>query len=468
MTASDFIKESSNDVRATSHDATTSAELLESFFSSMNANPTEEKAKNLFQFFKFLPKIELHAHLNGCIRESTLFELARDRNVTLSSLLSEFKFDLLGPQQQSYQLEQRQRRSLTECFQIFKEISKCVTDLDAIYRITLEALEDFAEQNVAYLELRSTPKSLKRKISSGSSASSMCTKKEYIETILKAMEEFSTKEKERYDREVKNCKEQKAMDYPSVSLSSFVRLPLIPRLIISIDRSGSIDDAKEHTSLAIDFAKAKNPFVVGLDLSGDPMKNDFDCLKEQFQRVREFGLKTAIHCGEIPCCDNLEGCEDDLMRFAFREAHSIVSFKPDRLGHALLLPQTVIKELDEMEEKIPIECCPTSNVMTLELCSKSKGNLVEGLRIHPNLASWLSTGYPFSISTDDPGLFHTNSTRELILVLEAFDSNPVDLVQLVLRSVDHTFESECFKEILKHSMAEQIETIVKMMSALKN
>ena len=28
-----------------------------------------------------LPKIELHAHLNGCVRESTLLELARLRNL---------------------------------------------------------------------------------------------------------------------------------------------------------------------------------------------------------------------------------------------------------------------------------------------------------------------------------------------------------------------------------------------------
>ena len=34
-------------------------------------------------FCKRLPKVELHAHLNGSIRESTLVELARERNVQL-------------------------------------------------------------------------------------------------------------------------------------------------------------------------------------------------------------------------------------------------------------------------------------------------------------------------------------------------------------------------------------------------
>ena len=33
------------------------------------------------------PKVELHAHLNGCIRETTLFELAKERNVSCQSKL---------------------------------------------------------------------------------------------------------------------------------------------------------------------------------------------------------------------------------------------------------------------------------------------------------------------------------------------------------------------------------------------
>ena len=37
----------------------------------------------LYNFTKSLPKIELHAHLNGSIRQQTLIELASQRNVTL-------------------------------------------------------------------------------------------------------------------------------------------------------------------------------------------------------------------------------------------------------------------------------------------------------------------------------------------------------------------------------------------------
>jgi adenosine deaminase len=37
----------------------------------------------LYQALLRIPKAELHAHLNGCVRETTLFELAAARGVEL-------------------------------------------------------------------------------------------------------------------------------------------------------------------------------------------------------------------------------------------------------------------------------------------------------------------------------------------------------------------------------------------------
>ena len=34
---------------------------------------------NLLNFCKKIPKIELHAHLNGCVRRSTLYELGLEK-----------------------------------------------------------------------------------------------------------------------------------------------------------------------------------------------------------------------------------------------------------------------------------------------------------------------------------------------------------------------------------------------------
>jgi len=44
--------------------------------------------------------------------------------------------------------------------------------------------------------------------------------------------------------------------------------------------------------------------------------------------------------------------------------------------------------------------------MTLELAKHLSGSILDGLKMHPQLASWIQKDHPFSIGTDDPGVFH--------------------------------------------------------------
>ncbi|CAH8381850.1 unnamed protein product [Eruca vesicaria subsp. sativa] len=81
-----------------------------------------------------MPKIELHAHLNGSIRDSTLLELARvlgEKGVVVFSDVED--------------VIQKNDRSLARLrnYLIFSFV---------------KVIEDFALENVVYLELRTTPK----------------------------------------------------------------------------------------------------------------------------------------------------------------------------------------------------------------------------------------------------------------------------------------------------------------------
>eukprot|EP00957_Ditylum_brightwellii_P059473 4515111-Ditylum_brightwellii.AAC.1 len=48
---------------------------------------SSHQRQRIWKFVDLAPKVELHAHLNGSIREETLLDLARERGVTLSSKL---------------------------------------------------------------------------------------------------------------------------------------------------------------------------------------------------------------------------------------------------------------------------------------------------------------------------------------------------------------------------------------------
>lgn len=150
--------------------------------------------------------------------------------------------------------------------------------------------------------------------------------------------------------------------------------------------------------------------------------------------------------GEIPCNDESEETSTST-KVAYEEAKSILEFKPDRLGHALLLPSSLQKFVKSY--RIPVESCPTSNVMTLELARNFSGNLVDGLHRHPQLRNWITENHPISIGTDDPGIFDTDPTKELILLQEAYQLDIEDISTIVINSIDHAFCDDQTKNLVK-------------------
>jgi adenosine deaminase len=228
------------------------------------------------------PKVELHAHLNGCIRESTLFALAQERSVTLSD------HHFVAPSTASSPLSDHSMynvrpRSLQDCFDMFAEIPRCVDDLKALRRITLEALADFASHHVVYLELRSTPKQLLLK----TGESELADKRTYCLVILEAMKDFEQKEQERYTRETA----------AAARANNQSRLPMISRLLVAIDRSQSVEDAHEHVELAKTLRHEYGNRVVGVDLGGNPTKV---CTYIVFDMVSIAFLLPHHACSEEP------------------------------------------------------------------------------------------------------------------------------------------------------------------------
>jgi adenosine deaminase len=97
--------------------------------------------------------------------------------------------------------------------------------------------------------------------------------------------------------------------------------------------------------------------------------------------------------------------------------------------------------------------------MTLELAKCYSGSLLEGLRTHPQLSSWIKKSHPFSIGTDDPGVFHTNATKELMLVQKAFDLEAKTMYGIVLDSMDHAFCNSETRKMVKARLEQRVEQL---------
>lgn len=93
--------------------------------------------------------------------------------------------------------------------------------------------------------------------------------------------------------------------------------------------------------------------------------------------------------------------------------------------------------------KVPIELCPTSNLKTLGL---------QSLAQHPTARTWLTGQHPFSVNTDDSGVFATCNSDEHALLLGSLGAPPAVAAAVTCAAVTHAFCGQAMKEWLQNNM----------------
>lgn len=166
---------------------------------------------------------------------------------------------------------------------------------------TKYCIQEFADDNVFYLELRSTPR-----------ATETMSKSEYVAAIIDAIKES-----------------------PSITTT----------LIVSINRGNAVKEAFENVDVAIDFARSYPEIVVGVDLCGNPADGKFSDFVPVLNKARENNLKITLHCGEI---------KND------PEVLEMIHYRPERLSHVTCLSSEAVEQIKNW--KIPVELCVTSNL----------------------------------------------------------------------------------------------------------
>lgn len=252
-------------------------------------------------FFQKVPKIELHAHLNGSLSNRTLQELRKikfgDKNGSCST-------DLQG-NDGFYRITGGQNLTLKECFQKFTYAHELTDQPKTLAFATQSVIREFAEDNVVYLELRTTPKS-----------TAHMSKRQYLTTVLEAIRKSHSA-------------------FPSI----------IVKLLPSIDRSKGLVEAKETVSLVLELLPAYRDIIRGMDLSGAPYGTRFSDFAKCMQPAQAAGLRMALHCGEF---------DDD------EEVREMFEFGTDRIGHGTFIRGENLQFAKE--QRIPFECCLTSNL----------------------------------------------------------------------------------------------------------
>ncbi len=256
--------------------------------------PIEHRPIN---FYRGLPKVDLHRHLEGSLRISTLVEVARAHGL-----------DIMGTGQLRSLVQVHEGEPFT--FQNF--LSKFGTlrlfyrSPEIIGRITYEAIADAAADNVRHLDLRFTPVALS--VSQGFSLA------EVIDWVID--------EAQRANRD----------------------FGITTNLIASINRHESVKIAEEVVQLAVD---RKHKGLVGIDLAGNEAQFPARPYVGLFTDAKRAGLLISVHAGEWGGPGNV--------------ADAIVEFGAHRIGHGVrVMEDPHVVELAR-DCGCAFEVCVTSN-----------------------------------------------------------------------------------------------------------
>ena len=249
------------------------------------------------KFYQAIPKVELHRHLEGSLRLSTLINIGRTHGLDIQST------DYLRPMVQVLDGEPNTFENFLSKFSTLREFYRSP---EVISRITSEAIEDAALDNVRYMELRFTPVALGR------------------------AEEFPLGE---------------VMDWViAAAQEGQAKYGVITRLIASVNRHESVALAEEVIRLSVDRA---DKGIVGVDLAGSEANFSAAPFVGVFKDAQQAGLQLTIHAGEWGGSANVR--------------QAIQDFNTGRIGHGVRImedPQVV----DLARERGTIfETCVTSN-----------------------------------------------------------------------------------------------------------
>lgn len=278
-----------------------------------------------------MPKTDLHCHLDGSLRETTILELAAEQGVPLPAQ------DVTGLRKAMHAGEICE--DLVDYLSAFGLTCSVLQTEGALRRVAFELAEDAAAENVRYLEVRYAP--------------ILHTEKGLrLDQIVQAVLDGLKDAERKYD----------------------IRTGLIICGIRNMDPATSLRIAE----LAVAF---KNRGVVGFDLAGAEEDHPARAHKDAFQLILNNNINVTIHAGEA------YGPESIAQAIHYCGAH--------RIGHGTRLRENGDLLNYVNDHRIPLEVCLKSNVQTRSAPSMKehpfKFYLDLGLRVTLNTDNRLIT-----------------------------------------------------------------------------
>jgi adenosine deaminase len=312
-----------------------------------------------------LPKTDLHCHLDGSLRLKTMLELADQQGVKLPA-------DSEEGLARAMKIGQR-HPNLEEYLKGFEITLSVMQTEDALYRTAFELALDAAAENCKLIEVRYAPvlhlqKGLKPTV--------------VVEAVLEGLRAAQ--------RET----------------------GILAGVLVCGIRNMSPETSLRLAELSVAY---KNRGVLGFDLAGAEHGNPARDHQEAFQLILNNNINCTVHAGEA------YGPVSIAQALHYCGAH--------RIGHGVRLREDGDLLNYVNDHRIPIECCPSSNVQT---------GAVTDMAAHP-FKFYLDFGLRVTINTDNRLITDTTVTKELLLLAKQFDVTVKDVRNILVGGFKSAF-----------------------------
>ena len=339
-----------------------------------------------------LPKTDLHCHLDGSLRLRTMLELADRQGVKLPA-------DTEDGLAKAMKIGQR-HGSLEEYLKGFEITLSVLQTEDALYRTAYELAIDAAAENCKVLEVRYAPvlhlqKGLKPTM--------------VVESVLEGLRAAQ--------RET----------------------GIIAGVLVCGIRNMSPETSLRLAELSVAY---KNRGVLGFDLAGAEHGNPAKDHQEAFQLILNNNINCTVHAGEA------YGPPSIAQALHYCGAH--------RIGHGVRLREDGDLLNYVNDHRIPIECCPSSNVQT---------GAVADMASHP-FKFYLDFGIRVTINTDNRLITDTTVTKELLVTAKQFGLTAKDIRNVLVGGFKSAFLTFHDRAQLVRKVQNEMEEVIDRFAAM--
>ncbi len=188
------------------------------------------------------------------------------------------------------------------------------------------------------------------------------------------------------------------------------------RILVDVSRTFGAENAQNNLDLVLKYGSDK---IIGIGLGGNEVKGPAAEYKDVYANAKKAGLYRVAHAGEDVGPESVWD--------------SIKLLDAQRIGHGISSVQDkeLIKYL--VENKIPLEVCPTSNVFTKKYVKK--------IEEHP-IRQMYDDGVIVTVNTDDPTFFNVSLLDEYWNLYTKLDFTLDEIKDLIIKSYQVSFLPE--------------------------